>query len=110
MNIWEIIAPICAGLAVCIPLAVKLVQAAREAAEKGNWDKIVGMVARLMAEAEGLLETSADKTAWVLAMLHENAAALDYVLTDSDWAKISDMIDALCTMAKVVNGPEEVAA
>lgn len=110
MNVWEIIASICAGMAVCIPLVVKLVETVREAVEKGNWDKIVGMVAKLMAEAETLLEHGADRKEWVLAMLHENAASLDYELTESDWAKISEMIDALCEMAKTVNGPEEAAA
>lgn len=108
MNVWEIIASICAGLAVCIPLVVKLVQVVREAVEKGNWDKIVGMVARYMAEAEKLLEDGAARKDWVLAMVRKNAVELDYELTDSDWAKIGNMIDTLCSMAKTVNGPQEV--
>ena len=109
MNVWEIIASICAGIAVCIPLAVKLVQTVREAVKNKNWDKIVGMAARYMAEAETLLEDGASRKTWVLAMIRENAAALDYELTVSDWQKISDMIDALCAMAKTVNGPEVVS-
>lgn len=106
MNVWEIVASICAGLAVCIPLVVKLVEVVRESVKKGNWNRIVGMVAQYMAEAETLLANGADRKTWVMAMIHENAAALDYELTDSDWAKIGDMIDALCAMAHVVNAPD----
>lgn len=110
MNVWEIIASICAGLAVCIPLVAKLVETVRESVKKGNWNKIVGMVAKYMAEAETLLSIGADRKAWVMEMIRTNAAQLEYDLTEADWAKISDMIDALCAMAKTVNGPGEEAA
>lgn len=110
MNVWDVIASICAGLAVCIPLVVKLVETVRESVKKGNWNKIVGMVAKLMAEAETLLETGAGRKEWVMEMIRKNAAELEYDLTEADWAKISDMIDALCEMAKTVNGPREAAA
>ena len=108
MNVWEVIASICAGLAVCIPLAVRLAVTVRECVQKGNWYRIVGMVSRYMAKAEELLEDGTSRKEWVIAMLHENAAALDYELTVSDWQKIADMIDTLCAMAKTVNA--EVAA
>ena len=109
MNVWEIIASIMAGLAVCIPLAVKLVQTVRESVRKGNWDKLVGMVIQLMAEAEEKIAESATRKEWVVGMIRTGAGSLDYELTDSDWTKISDMIDALCTMARTVNGPGEMS-
>ena len=52
MELWKMIASILSGLIVCIPLAIKLVQVTREAARKGNWNKLVGMIAEYMAEAE----------------------------------------------------------
>lgn len=106
MNVWEVIASICAGLAVCIPLVVKLVETVRESVKKGNWNKIVGMVAKLMAEAETQIADGATRKEWVIGMVRANAAELEYDLSEADWAKISDMIDALCAMAKTVNGVE----
>ena len=105
MNVWEIIASVLAGLSVCIPLAAELAAAVRESARKGNWDKLVGMVAQFMAEAEVKIEDNATRKEWVIGMIRTSAGSLDYELADADWLKISDMIDALCTMARTVNGP-----
>ena len=110
MNLWEIIASVLAGLAACIPLAVKLVTAVREAVRKGNWDKLVGMVAGFRAEAEVRIADGATRKEWVIGMIRAGAGSLDYDLTESEWTKISDMIDALCEMARTVNGPEAVGA
>ena len=109
MNVWEILASVLAGLAVCVPLAGKLVSAVRESARKGNWDQLVGMVAGFMAEAEVKIGDSATRKEWVIGMIRASAGSLDYELTDAELVKISDMIDALCTMAKTVNGPEAAA-
>lgn len=106
MNVWQIIASICTGLAVCIPLVVKLVETVKENVRKGNWNKIVGMVASYMSEAETLLESGADRKEWVMAMVQKNAWEVDYKLTASDLSKIGDMIDALCAMAKTVNASD----
>ena len=108
MNVWEIIASVLAGLAACVPLAAKLVNAVREAARKGNWDKLVGMVAGFMAEAEVRIADGATRKEWVIGMIRTSAGTLDYDLTEAELAKISDMIDALCEMARTVNGPEGV--
>ena len=106
MTFWEIAASVLAGLSVCIPLAVKLVAVVRESARKGNWNKLVCMVAEFMAEAEVKIEDNATRKEWVIGMIRTSAGSLEYDLTDVEWLKISDMIDALCTMARTVNGPK----
>ena len=108
MNVWEILSSVLAGLAACIPLAVKLVNAVRESVKKGNWDKLVGMVAGFMAEAEVKIEDNATRKEWVIGMIRTSAGALEFDLTEIEWLKISDMIDALCEMARTVNGPGSV--
>ena len=110
MNVWEIIASVLAGLSVCVPLAVKLVSAVREAVKKGNWDQLVGMIAGLMAEAERKIADGATRKEWVMGMVRTNARSLDYDLTEAELAKIGGMIDALCEMARTVNGPKAVSA
>lgn len=103
MNWWEMIAAMLSGLIVCVPLAFRLVQVTREAVRKGNWNKLVGMVAGFMAEAEIKIEDNATRKEWVIGMIRTSAEQLDYDLTDAEWVKISDMIDTLCTMARTVN-------
>lgn len=109
MQIWQTIAAVLSGLIVCVPLAIKLVQVTREAARKGNWNKLVSMVAQFMAEAEVKIEDNATRKEWVIGMVRTSAGTLDYDLTEVEWLKISDMIDALCTMARTVNGPDKTA-
>lgn len=103
MEIWNMIASILSGLIICVPLVIKLVQVTRESIRKGNWDKVVDMVAKFMAEAEIKIEDNATRKEWVMGMIRTSANSLDYDLTESEWNKISDMIDKLCKMARTVN-------
>lgn len=103
MEIWNTIASILSGLIVCIPLVIKLIQVTREAVRKGNWNKLVGMIADYMVEAEDKIEDGATRKEWVIGMIRTSANRLDYDITDSEWGKISDMIDKLCEMARTVN-------
>lgn len=102
-NYFDLVLSIIAGVAVCIPLAAKLVQAVRTAAKSGHWNEIVSMVAELMAQAEELYSSGADRKKWVMNMLPAAAQSIDYDLTADEIAKISLMIDELCHMAKSVN-------
>ena len=97
------IASILSGLIVCIPLVIKLIQVTRETVRKGNWNKIVGMAAEYMAQAEVKIEDNATRKEWVLGMIRTSASQIDYDITDLEWDKISMMIDQLCTMARTVN-------
>lgn len=103
MEIWNMIASILSGLIICVPLVIKLVQVTQESVRKGNWNKLVGMVAEFMEQAETKIEDSATRKEWVLGMISTSADQLDYDLTEKEWEKISEMIDQLCKMAHTVN-------
>ena len=102
----RIVVSILSGLAVCIPLAVKLVQVVRQAIREKNWTILMKLVMDLMEEAEKKYEVGADKKDWVMGML---AASEDTINFDIDYAAVSAMIDALCDMSRVVNGPKASA-
>ena len=51
-QIVGIIVAILTGVAACIPLATKLVQYVQEATQEKNWGMLLGLVVRLMEEAE----------------------------------------------------------
>lgn len=61
------------------------------------------MVMNLMQTAETKFETGAERKEWVLAMVKASADTIDY---DIDMDAISDLIDSLCNMSKVVNAPK----
>lgn len=105
MN-WEIIAGILSGLIVCVPLVIKLVQVTKEAIKNKNWNQIVKIIVTTMEEAEKLMESGADKKQYVISVVKGTASNIDYDMTEADWAKVSDMIDMLCEMAKIVNSPK----
>ena len=75
----EIVVSILSGLAVCIPLVVKLVQTVKAAVQEKNWSQIVAIVLDLMQQAEGLFAEGAARKAWVMAgereTRHGNRAA-----------------------------------
>ena len=110
MELWIVISSILSGLIVCVPLVIKLVSVTREAVRKGNWDKLVGMVADYMAEAEIKIADNATRKEWVMGMIRTSANTFDYDLTEGGWTKISEMIDHLCTMARTVNAEKKEAA
>lgn len=97
--VWSIVA----GLIVCIPLVVKLVNVTKEAIKNKNWYYIVKAVSQLMQEAEKLVLSGADKKKYVLSMLETVVKQIDYQITESDWQRISEMIDELVAMSKIVN-------
>lgn len=108
MYIWNMIASILSGLIVCVPLVIKLIQVTKESVRKGNWNKLVGMVADFMSQAEVKIEDNATRKEWVLGMIRTSAGQIDYDLTELEWEKIGTMIDQLCTMARTVNNDRAV--
>lgn len=92
------------GLAVAIPLVVKLVEYVRKAVKEKNWNQVLKLVMDLMAEAEKKFETGAEKKEWVLAMIKASADSINY---DIDTNAIGELIDSLCDMSKAVNAPSE---
>ena len=108
MSWVEIVVSIMRGLAVCIPMDVKLVNVVSTYVKEKNWSQIVAIVLDLMKEAETLFSDGATKKAYVMASVESAAKSINY---NDDYVakqKVSDMIDAICATAKVVNA-EEVA-
>ena len=104
MEWLKYVVAILSGLATCIPLVVQLVKYVSVAIKERNWNQLVTMVMNLMAEAEGKFNTGLERKEWVLAMVEVNAKTINY---DIDMQQVSDMIDALCDLTKVVNPPAE---
>lgn len=95
---------ILSGLAVAIPLVVKLVEYVQKSIKEKNWNKLLELVMKLMSEAETKFETGADKKEWVIAMVKASADTINY---DIDINAVGELIDSLCDMANVVNAPTE---
>ena len=108
MSWVDIVVSILSGLAVCIPLVVQLVNAVRASVKEKNWSQIVAIVLDLMKQAETLFAEGAARKAWVMASVESAAKSINYNYDDVAKQKVSDMIDAICATAKIVNA-EEVA-
>ena len=103
-QIVSIIVAILMGLATCLPLAVKLYQAVKEAVQEKNWTHLLGLVVELMEEAETKFADGATRKEWVMAMVQTSAEYINYPV---DTEALSEMIDALCDMTKIVNPPAD---
>lgn len=103
-QIVSIIVAILMGLATCFPLAVKLYQTVKEAVQEKNWTHLLGLVVELMEEAETKFADGATRKEWVMAMVQTSAEYINYPV---DTEALSEMIDALCDMTKIVNPPAD---
>ena len=103
MNWVDIVVSIMSGLAVCIPLVVKLVNVVSTYVKEKNWSQIVAIVLDLMKEAETLFSDGATKKAYVMASVESAAKSINYNYDEAAKQKVSDMIDAICATAKIVN-------
>lgn len=106
-NIITIIGAILTGLAACIPLAVQLVKTIKNSVQEKNWSVLLGLIVKLMQEAETKFNDGATRKEWVMAMVQTSAEYINYKV---DTSVISNLIDSLCDMTKVINSPvtEEV--
>lgn len=101
MEWLRLIASIVAGVITAIPLASQLVKYVQKAVQEKNWPEVVKIVTSYMERAESMFESGADRKEWVLAMVKASSELVKY---DLDMDKISDLIDSLCEMSKIVNG------
>lgn len=101
-QIVSVIVSILTGLAACIPLAVKLAQYAKQAAQEKNWGAFLGLSVNLIQQAEQKFSDGATRKEWVMAMVKTSAEYINYPV-DSD--ALSNLIDALVGMSKTVNVP-----
>lgn len=100
MEWLEWVRSILLALAVAIPLVVKLVEYIVKAVKEKNWNNLVKLVLNFMEEAEQKFDDGASRKEWVLAMVEASSKTVNY---DIDMQVVSDLIDDLCDMSKVVN-------
>ena len=106
MSWVDIVVSILSGLAVCIPLFVQLVNVVRASVKEKNWSQIVAIVLDLMKEAETLFSDGATKKAYVMASVESAAKSINYNYDEVAKQRVSDMIDAICATAKIINAEE----
>lgn len=100
-NFWiQAIISILSGVAVLVPLMIKLIQFVQAGVKEKNWSQVLKLVMSLMADAEGNFESGAEKKEWVMGQLKALAGSIDY---DIDWDVISEMIDKICDVSKEIN-------
>lgn len=100
---WDIVISILSGLAVCIPLVIKLVQIIANYIKEKNWNALVKLVLQFMVEAETKYNKGEERKEFVLDMVEVSAKQLNYDYDEEAKAKVSEMIDSICTAAKTIN-------
>lgn len=103
-NVVNIIVSVLSGIAACIPLVVQLVKYVKQSVQEKNWNQLLKLVTNLMEEAEKKFSTGAERKEWVLAMVKSSADTVNYPV---DLDVVSELIDSLCSMSKIVNGKTE---
>ena len=102
MNAEQIISLIVAvltGLATCVPLAYKLVQYVQKATQEKNWAALLGLVIKLMEEAEQKFSDGATRKEWVMAMVQTSA---EYINSPVATGAVGTLSDTLCDVTQVV--------
>lgn len=104
MNWMEFVVAVLAGLASVIPLAIQLIKYVKQAVKEKNWAQVMNKVIDLMEVAETKFKEGAERKEWVMAMLKASADSINY---DIDYDAVSEMIDTLCDMSKIINPAHE---
>ena len=103
-NYWiQIAISILSGIAVAIPLIIKLVNVVKDSVKEKNWNLLMKMTMDYMTEAEKNIASGAERKQWVMSMVIASAANINYTMTDDDVKKIEDLIDAICDASKILN-------
>ena len=100
MQIADVIVSVLSGLAVCIPLAVKLVEYVRKSVQERNWKGLLGLVIGLMEQAESMFDNGLSRREWVIGMALAGANSVGYEL---DEKTLGELIDTLCELSKNIN-------
>ena len=107
-NYWIRIAiSILSGIAVAIPLIIKLVNVVKDSVKEKNWNLLMKMTMDYMTEAEKNIAAGAERKQWVMSMVIASASNINYPMTDEDVKKIEDLIDAICDASKILNNSED---
>ncbi len=100
MRYTQLAVSVLSGLAVCIPLVIKLIEYVQKAVKEKNWGALMKLIMDYMAQAETMFADGADRRQWVLAMVASSAKSLN---CEADPQTVGRMIDELCDMSKAVN-------
>ena len=103
-QIVNLVVAVLAGLATCIPLAMKLIQYVKKATQEKNWAGLLDLVMELMEQAEKKFADGVTRKEWVMAMVQTSA---EYVQYPMNVQALSDMIDQLTNLTKNVNVKKE---
>ena len=104
MDWLNVILSILSGLAVTIPLVVKLVQTVKASVQEKNWTALVNLVTKFMEEAEPLFQSGDERKNYVMIAIKASADTINYQI---DMDVVSELIDNLCAMSKIVNAPNK---
>jgi hypothetical protein len=96
----NLIVSILSGIAVCIPLVIKLIEYVRKLWKEKNWAPMMQLVLKFMTEAEELYETGAERKEYVMSAIKSLEGTLNY---DIDENVISAMIDSIVLASKTIN-------
>ena len=100
-NFWiQAIISILSGIAVLVPLMIKLIEFVTANTKEKNWNQMLKLVMNLMAEAEERFDSGSEKKEWVMGELKAMANTLNY---DIEWDVVSEMIDKICDVSKELN-------
>lgn len=99
-NILQLVVSILSGLAVTIPLVIKLIEYIKASIKERNWSKLLTLVMDQMAVAEKKFSTGIERKEYVLMAIKASADTINYNI---DMEQVSKLIDDLCSMTKVVN-------
>lgn len=101
MEMWtNIILPIISGLIACVPLVIKLIDYVKKVTKEKNWGAVVQLVLKLMAEAEQLYTSGAEKKDYVMSSIRAMESTLQY---DVDEKAIGELIDSVILATKKIN-------
>ena len=107
-NYWiQIAISILSGIAVAIPLIIKLVNVVKDSVKEKNWNLLMKITMDYMTEAEKNIASGAERKEWVMSMVIASASNINYPMTDEDVKKIEDLIDAICDASKILNNSED---
>lgn len=106
MELIKLIISALPGIAAIITLVYQLVKYIRQVIKEKRWPELLSIVMSYMERAETMFESGADRKEWVMAMVKASADTAKY---EVDMDAISEMIDSMCDMSKVVNSSAEKA-
>lgn len=103
MDWAKFIVDVLAGLAVLIPLVLNLIKYVQQATKEKNWNALMKLAIDYMTKAERKFATGAERKEWVMSMVQQSAISINYTLDEAALAKISELIDDICTASKTLN-------